>query len=206
MNKSGSKKAFDISIFQSSLLSLATIKGFLESSLCPIKSIDRVDLRDSLGNYIVINIHSFNEEWKRFESFAKNDPRVRETVRIASPMVKRIRYWKGLSKLRSKALAHELFSREDQTLVDIRPLFGEAKAPSQVWEQILLGECAVYAIAVALTRHNVERDKAVRVVYIDGPHMIEDCGISSKSEFDVIMKKFKDGMISSEPELTKCFE
>lgn len=197
---------YEISTFQSSLLSLAALKLYLEDALRPIKAITRVDAVDSLAVLILINVHSFNQEWKRFESFAKTDLDVRETLRIASPMVRRIRSWKGIGKLRSGALAHEPFNNDDQSLVDIAEFFGEGKAPSEVWEQILLGECAVYAIAIALTRHDKERELAVEVVYKNGPHDLPKCGISTKGEFEETMLKFRKDIVSGDANLSRMFE
>lgn len=198
--------SFDITILQSSLLSLAAIKRYLEDALRPIKSITRTDAVDSLAALILINVHSFNQEWKRFETFAKDDPGIRRTLKIAAPLVRRIRSWRGLGRLRSGALAHEPFNKNDQSLVDIASLFGPGKAPSELWEQILLGECAVYAIAIALTRHNHERELAVSIVYKDGPHLIKRAGIESKSDFEREIGTLRLELLQKDPSLSSMFE
>lgn len=197
--------AFEITTFQSSLLSLAALKGFLEDALRPIKFVDRADCVASLSSFILINVHSFNQEWKRFESFARNDLEVRQTLKLAGPFVRRVRSWKGLSRLRSGFLAHEPFDKDDQSLVDVRGFFGDGKAPSELWEQILLGECAVYAIGIALTRHDVDRRGAVEIVYKDGPHHIELCGISTEAEFNEEIEKLRGELIAEDADLAVMF-
>lgn len=198
--------AFDITVFQSSLLSLAAIKRYLEDALRPIKSIRRVDAVDSLAALILINVHSFNQEWKRFESFAKDNPDVRKTLKTAAPLVRRIRSWRGIGRLRSGALAHEPFSKEDQSLVDIAALFGPGKAPTELWEQIILGECAVYAIAIALTRHDLDRKSAVSKVYKDGPHILQRAGIESEAEFERDIGILRHSILQEDPSLIVMFQ
>ena len=176
---------FKITRFQSCLMSLGALKLFLEDSLKSFKAIPRHDTRFVLGNYILINVHSFNQEWKRFESFAKNDDSIRQSCRIAKPAVDRIRYWKGLSQLRSKVLAHEMYDKDDQSLVDYRQFFGDKKAPVEPWEQALLGECAVNAISIALTRHRELNAQAQNIVSADVTHKFEVAGVSTKELFDI---------------------
>lgn len=191
---------------QTSLLSLAAVKTYLSDALRPAKAVTRQDLRDSLASYLMISVHSFNQEWKRFEGLGKNDLVVRETLRIASPLVRKIRSWKGVSRLRSSALAHEPFDAQNGKLVDMRDLFGPGKAPSEFWEQMLLAECAVWAISVALQRHDHDRQLAVAQVYSEGPHNIVRCGISSADEFDEQMEVFREQIVRADERLAPMFE
>lgn len=191
---------------QTSLLSLAAVKTYLSDALRPAKAVTRQDLRDSLASYLMISVHSFNQEWKRFEGLGKDDLVVRETLRIASPLVRKIRSWKGVSRLRSSALAHEPFDAQNGKLVDMRELFGPGKAPSEFWEQMLLAECAVWAISVALQRHDHERRQAVAQVYSDGPHEIVRCGIASADEFDEQMEVFREQIVRADESLAPMFE
>lgn len=191
---------------QTSLLSLAAVKTCLSDALRPAKAVTRQDLRDSLASYLMISVHSFNQEWKRFEGLGKDDLVVRDTLRIASPLVRKIRSWKGVSRLRSSALAHEPFDAQNGKLVDMRELFGPGKAPSEFWEQMLLAECAVWAISVALQRHDHERQLAVAQVYSEGPHEIVRCGITSADEFDCHMEAFREQIICADERLAPMFE
>lgn len=194
---------FNISRIQSSLMSLGALKFFLEDSLKSFKAIPREDTRLVLGNYILINVHSFNQEWKRFESFAKNDESVKESCVIAKPAVDRIRYWKGLSQLRSKVLAHEMYDKDDQSLVNYKRFFGDKKAPIEIWEQALLGECAVYAIGVALTRHSQLNIEAQAVVNACEAHQLEAAGVSTEDMFNVEADLILSQILDSAPELRK---
>lgn len=197
---------FNLTPLQTSLLSLAAVKTYLSDALRPAKAVTRQDLRDSLASYLMISVHSFNQEWKRFEGLGRNDLVVRETLRIASPLVRRIRSWKRISKLRSSALAHEPYDALNGKLVDMRELFGPGKAPSEFWEQMLLAECAVWAISVALQRHDHERRLAVAQVYSEGPHEIERCGIASADEFDDHMDAFREQIVRADERLAPMFE
>jgi hypothetical protein len=198
--------SFDLTPLQTSLLSLAAVKLYLSDALRPAKALSRQDLRNSLSSYIMISVHSFNQEWKRFEGLGKEDMEIRETLRIASPLVRRIRSWKGIGRLRSSALAHEPFDFQSGKLIEVRELFGPGKAPSEFWEQILLAECAVWAISVALERHDAEREKAVMHVYADGPHDIVRCGISSSEAFDEQMDLFRKGIVEADERLSPIFQ
>lgn len=192
---------FNISRLQSSLLSLGALKLFLEDSLKSFKAIPREDTRFVLGNYILINVHSFNQEWKRFESFAKNDESVKESCVIAKPAIDRIRYWKGLSQLRSKVLAHEMYDKDDQSLVDYKKYFGDKKAPIEPWEQALLGECAVYAIGVALTRHSQLNIEAQAVANSCNAHQLKIAGISTVDMFNTDADTILSQILDKAPEL-----
>ena len=192
---------FNITRFQSCLMSLGALKLFLEDSLKSFKAISRGDTRFVLGNYILINVHSFNQEWKRFESFAKNDGSIKQSCRIAKPAVDRIRYWKGLSQLRSKVLAHEMYDKDDQSLVDFKKYFGDKKAPVEPWEQALLGECAVYAIGVALTRHSKLNAEAQAVVQACEAHQLVAAGISTVEMFNTEANLILEKILNEAPEM-----
>lgn len=196
---------FELTRLQKSLMSLSALKGFLETALRPAKAIDRPDLRGSLMSYLLICVHSFDQEWKRFSGMGKDDVEIRRTLALASPLVKRIRRWKGLAKLRSKVLAHELYDKDSMELVDVREYFGEGKAPTEFWEAVLLAECAVWAISIAITRHEAEQVAAKRIIYADGPHKVTLCGVSSEEDFQAEMDGFKRDLLAASPELAAMF-
>ena len=192
---------FNITNLQSCLMSLGALKGFLEDSLRSFKAIQRADTRFVLGNYILINVHSFNQEWKRFESFAKEDDSVKRSCKIAKPATDRIRYWKGLSQLRSKVLAHEMYDKNDQNLVNFKRFFGDKKAPAEAWEQALLGECAVYAISVALSCHSTLHGEAQMIVEVSETHKLSVAGISTAKMFNIESDLILEQILIEAPEL-----
>ncbi|MEP9320444.1 hypothetical protein ABKS89_25085 [Pseudomonas sp. LABIM340] len=196
---------FDLTRLQKCLMSLSALKRFLEDALRPAKSIPRQDLRESLASYLLICVHSFDQEWKRLSGMGKDDAEIRRTLELASPLVKRIRRWKGLAKLRSRVLAHEPYDKDSMELVDLREYFGEGKAPTEFWEAVLLAECAVWAIAIAITRHEAEQEAAKRIIYADGPHRIPPCGVSSEEDLQAEMDAFKRDLLSDSPDLAVMF-
>ena len=151
-----------ISNLQKSLLILVGIKNQLEPSLRTLVPKERIkdeDLKFTICNHIQILICNFLEEWKILESQGK-DESIRTTLQIASPAVERIRQWKGLRKVRSRLLAHG--HREYNGRVAWAwNVFAKYKAPTAYAETILLGNCAIKAIKIALQRHRSIYKKAV---------------------------------------------
>src|SRR6266568_4703986 len=97
--------------FEGSLLILRGLQTQLESALQALHAKELMangDLQWTVCNHIQILLCSFLEEWKIFESFAEDDERIRDTLKIAAPALDRIRAWKGLERVRNTLLAHNL--------------------------------------------------------------------------------------------------
>ena len=193
-----------VKLLQDSLLVLAALKNQLESALRTVKRyIHDDDLKFTVANHILIVVSSFLEEWQRFESLG-SDPTVRRTLDIAKPAIERIRRWKGITRLRSSALAHG-FRQRDKTLTQLGPLFQAQRAPSAYAEQLLLGELAVYAIATAICQHQVTYDAALSAFYHDGPEKIPTHGIQTMEEFRTEITRIRSMITASDSSLEKCF-
>ena len=83
------------------------MKTIMENDLRVVKRyMHDDDLKFSLNNKMLIDICSFLSEWKRFGNYAKNDARIRETMEITAPAIKRLRSWRGLEGMRNTMLAH----------------------------------------------------------------------------------------------------
>ncbi len=99
--------ALGLSKFQESLLVISAIKTILESDLRVFKRyIKDEDLKFSLNNKMLVDISSFLDEWKRFETYAKDDERIKETMKITAPAIKRLLRWTGIKGMRNTMLAH----------------------------------------------------------------------------------------------------
>lgn len=143
-----------------SLLALSSRKAFLEPALCSVKRhIGEDDTKWVICNFILMQVSVFLEEWKLFAAHAKQDASVKATCQIADPALKRIRSWSGLKHFRNSVLAHTRAKPDNTLPTGDRRI--EAFTPSNYAEQALLGECAVYAIATALIRHECVRSQAL---------------------------------------------
>jgi len=189
---------------QESLLQLAALKSQLESALRTMVPEDRVkdeDLKFTVCNHIQILLCSFLEEWKIFESLGR-DKRIRDTLKIASPALDRIRRWRGLRKVRSTLLAHGLRDRKGAPAWPW-VVFKKYEAPTAYAETILLGNCALLAIEVALARHLAEYKEATCKL-LQMNRDIEDKGIRTVGEIKIELDKIKVEMLRIARVLHNC--
>ncbi len=78
-----------LSKFQESLLVISAMKNIMENDLRVFKRyINDDDLKYALNNKILIDICSFLDEWKRFNTYATESVRIRETMKITAPEIK----------------------------------------------------------------------------------------------------------------------
>jgi hypothetical protein len=94
------------------------------------------------------------DEWKKLEALGR-ETQIKNTLKITSPAIGRIRQWKGLPKERSILLAH---GHRDKDGVAALPwdVFGKYDAPTAYGETILLGNCVLLAVAVVIDRHRAD--------------------------------------------------
>lgn len=103
------------------------------------------ELKFVLSQYVVILLTMFLKEWEILGRQGRDDPRLRNTLRITSPAIDRIRSWKGLRKYCNIAAAHG--QRDDQgKFIHLPEALDRYKVPSNYAETILLGKCAIKAI------------------------------------------------------------
>ena len=98
----------NFSPLEESLLILYGLNSQLKAALQPLvpeKNIRNEDLKFTVCDHIQILLSSFLNEWKTFEGLGQ-DQKIRNTLKITSPALYRLRIWKGLTKVRSKLLAH----------------------------------------------------------------------------------------------------
>jgi len=154
----------DFTPLEQCLLVLAGLRSQFVSALNSLTSssrpVENEDLSFTVCNHIQILLCSFLDEWKIFTSFGKV-PAVRDTLKITSPAINRIRSWTGLSRIRSTLLAHGLRNR-DGTLVRTWDLFNSSKSPTAYQETVLLGKLAVLVIKETLSRHHGEYHMAAQ--------------------------------------------
>lgn len=181
----------------------AALKNQLEPALKVIKRhISEDDLRFTVANHLLTLVSSFLDEWRRFK--ALNDASASKTILTAAPAVERIQQWTGIYELRSSALAHG-FRKKDRSLVHMSDLFGQKVAPTTYAEQILLAECAVYAIATAICQlHDIYQDGLSRV-YGTGPHHVGSYGIQTMEAFEQEISAIRRTITSIDPDLEACF-
>lgn len=193
-----------LSNLQEVLLVLAALKNQLEPALRAVKRhLEDDDLKFSLTNHLLILVSSFLEEWQRLEGLGR-DPSVQKTVQSAKPAVKRIRQWKGITRLRSSALAHG-FRQKDGSLTVMKSLFENNRAPSAYAESILVGECAVYAIATAICQHGATYKEGLSLWYTRGASEVPSNGIQTMLEFESEINQVRSLIVATDPDLEKCF-
>lgn len=188
---------------QGSLLVLMALKNQLEPALRAVKRhLQDDDLKFTVTNHLLILVSSFLSEWQNFEALGA-DPHVQKTLQSAKPAIKRIRKWKGITKLRSSVLAHG-FRMKDGSITRMGYLFERDRAPSAYAESMLLGECAVYAIATAICQHNQIYKEGLSQWYENGPEKIPINGIENMKDFEEEIARIRIQITDTDPLLEKC--
>ncbi len=180
--------------FQESLLILATLSNQIKWALKAVVPEGRAkdeDLKFTVCNYIQVLLCSFLEEWKNLKALG-SDEKIRAMLKIVSPALDRIQQWRGLYKVRSTLLAH---GHRDKRGAPAWPweVFGKHDAPTAYAETILLGNCAVLATRVLLTRHQSDYQEAVQQLN-KLKRGIEDKGIRTVGEIVAELNKIKAEM------------
>lgn len=131
------------------------------------------------------------------------DPTIKETLHIISPAIKRIRQWRGLSKMRSQILAHPQRDKNG-TFTPPWVTFKRFKIPTAYAETILLGNCALVARDTLLRRHSDDWQKASS--YLDSQdRYIKEKGIINievaNKELDAVRREIseREQRANSEP-------
>jgi hypothetical protein len=190
---------------QETLLVLGALKNQLQPALKVIKRyMADDDLKFTATNHLMILVSSFLDEWKRLEGLGF-DPDVRKTLDTAKPAVNRIRQWRGISRLRSSMLAHG-FRQKDGSLTQIAELLQPGRAPVRYAEQVLLAECAVYAISTAICQHRKAHREAVAFMYQARSGQVSDGGgVDTMGEFHQEVARIRVAITASDPSLEACF-
>ncbi len=181
--------------FEESLLNLRRIQTQLDSALRAFHGKELVangDLEWTVCNHIQILLCSFLEEWKIFESFAKDSERIRDTLKIAVPALDRIRAWTGLERVRNTLLAHNLRDKKGNP-VSIWDVFNSNKIPTAYAEIILLARLAVLAIRRTREPHYSEFHLAAQ--RLTQYHVtIKPQGIRTSHEAESVFQATRDKM------------
>lgn len=136
----------------------------------------------AMQNHLQILLSSFLEEWPRFASRAKDDSRVRETLRQVQPAMDRFKGWKDLPSVRSKLLAHPFRDRHGN-IAFAWDVFRDSSAPTTLAETLLLGICVLMVVDRIKARHAEEVADAERhVLQLD--RAVPDKGISTSTELE----------------------
>ena len=195
----------ELSKFQESLLVISAMKTIMENDLRVFKRYSHDDdLKFSLNSKMLIDICSFLDEWKRFNTYAKDNERILETLKITSPAIKRLNNWRGIEGLRNTVLAHG--HRDDNnngklTCLDKR--YFEAKVPTTYAEVMLLSEYCVYAISAFICRHKEDHQAALNSVPKRDGDVVR--GIETQDEFDTAVKDLQTYMFHLDPSLKQGF-
>lgn len=196
----------NLSRLEEVMLVLAGLKNQLEPCLRTFKRY-RHDQESMacLASYLLILVASFLQEWQQFERLGSS-PEIRRTLIAAAPATRRIRAWRGISRARSSMLAHG-FRGKDGRLVNTITLFGPDQVPTTFAGQLLLGEFAVYAIAIAICHHKAEADNALNLLSTVWPDEVPDaCGINTMAEFEQEIATLRGEIFAIDPGLERCFQ
>jgi hypothetical protein len=195
----------ELTKFQESLLVISAMKNIIENDLRVFKRyINDEDLKFSLNNKMLIDIYSFLEEWKRFNTYAKEDVRILETMRITSPAIKRLKSWSDIGGMRNTMLAHgHRDDKNDGKLTCHEKRYFDANVPKTYAEVMLLSEYCVYVISACICRHKDEHQSALQEIPNIGT--IINRGIQTYDEFNEAIKTLQKHMFDIDPSLKQCF-
>lgn len=195
--------------FQDSLVALIFIRNSIERVILPFYDVtDGPHLKGRMNrlgdpslvfstqNHLQILISSFLEEGKRFQSFAKDDLAVRETLGIVKPAWDYVSHWKDIYYVRSALLAHSPRDKAGN-LVSPSELFETYRSPTTIHETLLLGFCILMIVDNIKERHKEACKQADRET-MSRMRAISNQGISS---FEAVEKEF--ARIQSEIEAAK---
>lgn len=194
--------------FQESLLILGAIKNILEPELRVIKRyIHDDDLKFTITNKMLIDLVSLLDEWKRLEKIGKNDMEVRETLKIASLAIKRVKSFKGIRLQRNTMLAHGFRDKSnDYKLTNVNNIISNPNIPKKYAEIILLAEFAVYAISIFICRHRKDYELALNNIQTNVTGVdLEGKGIDTLNEFEDEIDKLRLLLFEQDPSLENCF-
>lgn len=188
------------------MLALSGLKNQLDPCLRTFKRyIYDQESKTCLSNYLLILVASFLQEWQQLERLG-SDAEIRRTLIAAAPATRRIRAWRGISRIRSSMLAHG-FRDKDGRLVNTTALFGPGQVPTTFAGQLLLGELAVYAIATALSHHRAVCTNALGIISALWPdEEPEACGISTMAEFEQEIATLRREIFAIDPNLENHFQ
>ena len=185
-----------MSPLQQSLLVLAALRNSVERVILCFYNYNRdsselsgrpdrlsdVNLCFSVQNYLQVLLSSFLEEWSRFSALARDDSRVRDTLREVKPAVDRFRCWKDLRSVRSRLLAHPFRDRSG-TIVFPWDVFRDSDVPTTLAETLLLGLCVQMVVARVQARHADDRSAAESQL-LQQDRSVPRKGLSTTSELE----------------------
>ncbi len=189
---------------EKSLLAFSVVKSLLEPALKVMKRHGGDDdVKFIAGNFILIAVNSFLDEWNFFCGIREFDG-VQETRQIAEPAISKIRRWKGIRTLRNSLLAHPPRGKDGQNSVpDLNDIFGSGQVPLAYAEMIVLGEAAVYAIATVLCRHDDHRLAALRKINPPKPWAVT--GALSLKDAHAEVERIRSEIVARDSTLSACF-
>ncbi len=194
-----------LSKFQESLLVVSAMKTIMENDLRVFKRyIHDDDLKFALNNKMLIDICSFLDEWKRFNTYARDSESIRETMKVTAPAIKRLKSWRGIEGMRNTMLAHGHRDDNDNgKLTCLNKRYFEAEVPTTYAEVMLLSEYCVYVISAFICRHKAEHKAALETI----PKFEQEVkrGIETLDEFDAAVKDLQKHMFELDPSLKQGF-
>jgi hypothetical protein len=193
--RSSSVQDKELTPLQESLYVLVALNNRIKKALTAMVSKDHMkdeDLKFTITNHIHILLCAFLDEWRKLEALG-SETQIKNTLKITSPAIGRIRQWKGLPKVRSILLAH---GHRDKDGVAALPwdVFGKYDAPTAYAETILLGNCVLLAVAVVIDRHRADYQEVFNQLS-SKKRYIEDKGIKTIEEIDEELRKIKKNML-----------
>lgn len=197
---------FILSEFQQSIIALQGLKNKLEPAVRSFKrhSADK-EARIVIVERIHILVCSFLDEWGVF-TWECRKVGFHEPLDTAMPALKRIRIWRGLDRVRSSLLAHP-FRDKSNVLVNPGSLYGVGKSPSCNAEVCLLGECAIYACAVAAAFTQEEHARAMAILGDHWPDIDPGpSGVDTLGEVESEIGAVRAAILVMEPALALVFD
>ena len=194
-----------LSKFQESLLVISAMKTNMENDLRVFKRyIHDDDLKFALNSKMIIDICSFLDEWKRFNTYSKDSEHIRATMKITAPAIRRLKSWRGIEGMRNTMLAHGFRDENDDgKLTCISKRYIDAEVPTSYVEVMLLSEYCVYIISAFICRHSEEHKLALKTV--PKADVRVQRGIQTMVEFDAAVKELQEHMFGLDSSLKQCF-
>ena len=103
------------------------------------------------------------QEWQRLEKLSKNDKKLMNTMRIASPLIKEIRRWTGIINFRNSVLAHFGRDKNGKFIPYWRSLHS-LKYPTTTWDFTFINTLTLTISGLLEKRHPLELRQAKKIL------------------------------------------
>ena len=193
------KKEFELTEFQKCLINIKMIFGEMYLDFQDTKNIQTSNnyLTAKVTKYGYIQVCSLLEEFEILNRLSQYDERLKDTLYVCAPVIRNLKKYKGLKKMRNIQLAH--FNRDK--LQNFKPWWNELKGlrkPIHKDDIDELYESLGFVVDMLSIRHEKEWNQAIP--YLE--HSLQQY-MKEDAEFQIEMKKEEKSMTEINAEVLK---